>query len=662
MNEGHSMAKIFHTLVSVEEASKIIESNVQIIPIGEEYVNLFDAWGRILAEDMFSEIDSPPFDRSEVDGYAVLSADTFGAEEDKPRILNLVGSSEVGRLPEKEVNVGECMRIATGAPIPKGADAVVMVEYTKEVEGKVHIYRPVVPGENVSQAGSDYVIGDIFLKKGTLLTGREIASLAALGYYRVPVYKKPMVALFSSGNELILPGNPLEPGKIYDANGPAIFSMIKECGCEPKFMGILPDTFEKMYYALKGALENFDVIITSGSTSAGLGDLMYKVFDSLGSPGVIVHGLKIKPGKPTIIAVIDGKLVIGLPGFPVSASMIFTILVKPILMKIAGFDRIEFRKVDAIVPFKIATGRGRRTLIPVSLVESGDRLVAYPTPGSSGTVSVLNYSEGFIDVPENVEFIEENEKVEVKLFSEKISIPDLVFIGSHCPAIDLILSLFKRKCMAKIINLGSMGGLNAIKRREADICGTHLLDEEKMEYNLPFLERFSLKGKAILVKGYKRRQGIITLKGNPKNIYSIEDILRNDIQIVNRNKGSGTRTYFDHLLKQVAEKNNENFQALVKRIRGYTYEAKTHSAVALAILQGRADVGIGIEYYARKYGLNFIPLVDEEYDFIILKDRLEKLYVKEFVQVLNSDKFMTKLSETFQGYYTDSSTGKIIEP
>ncbi|MEM2660613.1 MAG: molybdopterin biosynthesis protein [Nitrososphaeria archaeon] len=655
------MAKIFHTLVSVEEAAKIVESKLQISPVGEEYVSLFDAWGRILSQDMLSEIDSPPFDRSEVDGYAVLSVDTFGADEDKPKILNLIGSSEVGALPRKDVKVGECMRIATGAPIPKGADAVVMVEYTKEVGGKVYVYRPVVPGENISQAGSDYVIGDIFLKKGTLLTGREIASLAALGYNKVPVYKKPRVALFSSGNELILPGNPLEPGKIYDANGPAIFSMVKECGGEPKFMGILPDTFEKMYCALKDALENFDVIITSGSTSAGLGDLMYKVFDSLGSPGVIVHGLKLKPGKPTIIAVTGGKLVIGLPGFPVSASMVFTILVKPILMKMAGFDKIEFRKVDAIVPFKITTGRGRRTLIPVSLIESGYGLVAYPTPGSSGTVSTLNYSEGFIDVPENVEFIEENEKVEVKLFSEKISVPDLVFIGSHCPAIDLILSLFKRKCVAKIINLGSMGGLNAIKRREADICGTHLLDEEKMQYNLPFLERFSLKDKAVLVKGYKRRQGIITLKGNPKNIYSIEDILRDDVHIVNRNKGSGTRTYFDYLLKKVSEKNSEDFQTLVKRIKGYSYEARTHSAVALAVLQGRADAGIGIEYYARKYDLNFIPLVDEEYDFILLKDRLEKLYIKEFLQVLNSDEFKKKLSETFQGYHTDSCTGKILE-
>ncbi|MEM0053875.1 MAG: molybdopterin biosynthesis protein [Nitrososphaeria archaeon] len=655
------MAKIFHTLVSVEEAAKIVESKLQISPVGEECVSLFDAWGRILSQDMLSEIDSPPFDRSEVDGYAVLSVDTFGADEDKPKILNLIGSSEVGALPRKDVKAGECMRIATGAPIPKGADAVVMVEYTKEVGGKVYVYHSVVPGENISQAGSDYVIGDIFLKRGTLLTGREIASLAALGYDRVPVYKKPRVALFSSGNELTLPGNPLEPGKIYDANGPAIFSMIKECGCEPKFMGILPDTLDKMYCALKDALENFDVIITSGSTSAGLGDLMYKVFDSLGSPGVIVHGLKLKPGKPTIIAVTGGKLVIGLPGFPVSASMVFTILVKPILMKMAGFDKIEFRKVDAIVPFKITTGRGRRTLIPVSLIGSGHGLVAYPTPGSSGTVSTLNYSEGFIDVPENVEFIEENEKVEVKLFSEKISVPDLVFIGSHCPAIDLILSLFKRKCVAKIINLGSMGGLNAIKRREADICGTHLLDEEKMQYNLPFLERFSLKDKAVLVKGYKRKQGIITLKGNPKNIYSIEDILRDDVQIVNRNKGSGTRTYFDYLLKKIAEKNNKDFQTLVKRIKGYSYEARTHSAVALAVLQGRADAGIGIEYYARKYDLNFIPLVDEEYDFIVLKDCLEKLYIKEFLQVLNSDEFKKKLSETFQGYYTDSCTGKILE-
>ena len=654
------MAKIFHTLVSVEDALKIVEGKVPLKPLGEEYVDIFEAWGRILSRDMLSGIDSPPFDRSEVDGYAVLAADTFGAEEDKPVTLTLIGSSEVGTLPDKGIVSGECMRIATGAPIPKGADSVVMIEYTKEVDKKVYVYRPAVPGENVSQAGSDYVIGDIFLRQGTLLTGREVASLAALGYSKVPVFKKPKVALFSSGNELVAPGKPLDPGKIYDANGPAIYSMIKECGCEPHFMGILPDTFEKIYHSLETALNSHDVIITSGSTSAGLGDLMYKVLDSLGSPGVVVHGLKVKPGKPTIIAVVNGKLVFGLPGFPVSASMIFTILVKPILMKMAGFGRVEFRKVNAIVPYKLSTGRGRRTLIPVSLIESGGKYIAYPTPGSSGTVSTLNYSEGFIDVPENVEFVEENEAVEVKLFSEKISVPDLTFIGSHCPAIDLVLSLFKDRCTAKIINIGSIGGLYAIKRKEADICGTHLLDENRMEYNLPFMERLSLKDMAVLVKGYKRRQGIITLKDNPKKIFSVEDILKEGVQIVNRNKGSGTRTYFDYILKQIAEKRSEDFSSLVKRIRGYTYEAKTHSAVALAVLQGRADVGIGLEYYARKYDLNFIPLVDEEYDFVILKDRLEKSQVKEFIKVLSSEEFKKKLSESFQGYHADSNTGKIV--
>jgi len=656
------VAKIFHTLVSVEEALKIVENRFQIKPLGEEYVSLLEAWGRVLSQDMLSKIDSPPFDRSEVDGYAVLSADTFGAEEDKPVELRLVGSSEVGAMPEKEIKLGECMRIATGAPMPKGADAVVMVEYTREAEGRVYIYRPVVPGENVSQAGSDYVIGDIFLRRGTLLTGREIASLAALGYDRVPVFKKPKVALFSSGNELVPPGMPLEPGKIYDANGPAVFSMLKECGCEPHFMGILPDTYEKIYSSIEKALASSDVVITSGSTSAGLGDLMYRVFDSLGSPGVIVHGLKVKPGKPTIIAVVDGKLVIGLPGFPVSASMIFTVLVKPILMKMAGFERIEFKKVEAIAPFKLSTGKGRRNLIPVSIVESGGRYVAYPTPGSSGTVSTLNYSEGFIDVPEDVEFVEENERVEVKLFSEKIPVPDLTFIGSHCPAIDLILSLFKEKCSAKVINIGSMGGLHAIKRREADICGAHLLDEKSMKYNLPFIEKFSLKGAAVLVKGYRRRQGIVTLKDNPKNISSVEDILKHDVRIVNRNKGSGTRTYFDHLLKQAAEKLGEEFSSLVKRIRGYTYEAKTHSAVALAVLHGRADAGICLEYYARRYGLNFIPLVDEEYDFIILKERLEKPQVRELIQVLRSDEFKVRLSKEFQGYNAGSNAGEVLEP
>jgi putative molybdopterin biosynthesis protein len=654
------LAKIFHNLLSIEEAQKIIGQAVDLKPKGKEKVDLINSLGRVLAEDVFAPIDSPPFDRSEVDGFAVSADDVSDAEEGSPAELKIIGFSEVGKMPTKEIHNNECMSISTGAPLPKGADSVVMVEYTKEVGSNVYIYRSIVHGENIAQAGSDYVLGDLFLRKGVTLTSREIASLSALGFEKVIVYRRPKIGLFSSGNEVMKQGKSLIPGKIYDANGPAICSMISECGGEPYFLGILPDTYDTMLKAVSDALNKNDMVLTSGSTSAGLGDIMYRVFDSIGRPGVVVHGLKIKPGKPTIVAVAGGKLLFGLPGFPVSAMMVFTALVVPVLKKIGGYEGVSGRTLTAKVPFRIFNAKGKRSLIPVSVIDNGGENIAYPTPGSSGSVSTLNYSDGFIDIPENIEFIEENEDVCVSLFSDQLRIPDLNIIGSHCPAVELILSLFPIKRTAKIINLGSLSGWNAIKKKEADIAGTHLLDEDSLQYNIPFLNKFNLKDIAVLVKGYKREQGIITLKENQKRISSIEDMLKPKVTIINRNKGSGTRTFFDYALKKIASKSGEDFNRMVKKINGYNYEAKTHSAVALAVVQGRADAGVGLRFYAEKYGLGFTFLTEEEYDFVVLRERLKKPGIEDFIKCLRSKEFQTLLPRMFKGYSATEDTGKIM--
>ncbi|MGQ9780642.1 MAG: molybdopterin biosynthesis protein [Nitrososphaeria archaeon] len=654
------MSKIFHNLVSVEEALKLIESSVSLQPVGVEDVDLTQCLGRVLSEDVFSPIDSPPFDRSEVDGYAVSAEDVAEAEDDRPAALKIVGFSEVGRKPEQEIGRKECMRIATGAPLPRGADSVVMIEYTKEADGFVNVYKPVVQGENIAQAGSDYVLGDLFLRKGSKISSREVASLSALGLSKVRVYVRPTVGLFSSGNEIVPPGERLTPGKVYDANGPALYSMVVECGGKPSYLGILPDEYEKMYRAVASALEKYDMVITSGSTSAGIGDMMYRVFDSVGRPGIVVHGLKIKPGKPTIAAAAENKLLFGLPGFPVSAMMVFSILVKPILNKMAGSGKVTEKSVSARTPFKVTVGKGRRTLLPVSVINNGTENIAYPTPGGSGSVSLLNYSDGFIDVPEYIEFLDEDEKVEVKLFSERLNISDLNIIGSHCPAVELILSDLETRYLSKVVNVGSLAGWRAIARKEADIAGTHLLDEETLQYNVPFLQKHNLKAIAVVVKGYRRQQGIITLKNNPKNIRGIESLLEGEVRFINRNRGSGTRTFLDHNLRRIAKERGEDFVKVTEKIQGYTYEAKTHSAVALSVAQGRADAGIGLEFYSEKYGLGFIPLTEEEYDFVVLNERLNKPAVRDFIDVLKSKEFRSLLESKFKGYTTTSDIGRIV--
>lgn len=381
------MAVVFHRLLSIDEALvKADKALGGIKPLGAERATLDEALGRILAKSIEAKVDSPPFDRSEVDGYAVEASSVYGAEEDRPIRLKVIGESTVGALPKVAVSSGEAVEIATGAPLPRGANAVVMVEYSKEEgDGFVLVFRSLVPGENVAQAGSDVMVGDMALRQGIQLTHREIAVLAALGHGDVAVYKRPRVAILSTGDELASPGDVLAPGTIYDVNGVAISQMIKELGASPQYFGIVPDNYGDLKKAIEEALASHDLVLTSGSTSAGLGDMIYRIYDELGEPGVVVHGLKIRPGKPTIAAVIDGKLAIGLPGFPVSAMIAFSVFVQPMLLKMMGL-RASLRSWSerARLAHAVQAGRGRREYIPVNLISSPEGLVAYPLLKGSG--------------------------------------------------------------------------------------------------------------------------------------------------------------------------------------------------------------------------------------------------------------------------------------
>ena len=659
------MRKIFKTLVTLEEAVKKLYENFEPKPLGFEEIPLFDAFGRVLAEDVYSEVDVPPFDRAAMDGYAVKAADTFGAREDKPVKLKIIGKVKVGFKPEVHVNRGEAAEIGTGAPMPSGANAVVMVEYTEEDDGYVKIFKPVVPGENVQPAGSDIMVGELVLREGQLLTSREIGVLAAIGKVSVKVYRKPKVAVISTGDEIVKAGEKLPYGKIYDINGPSIFSAVKECGGEPIFIGIAKDNVREIIDMIREGFEKADIVITSGSTSAGVKDVLYQIVDQLGEPGVIVHGIKIKPGKPTVIAVVDNKPLFGLPGYPTSALTIFRLIVAPVIRKMAGLPPVvQEDTVSTVLKTRIYAPPGRKYLVSVSLARDKDgNLVAVPTPGGSGTITNLANADGYFEIPEDVEFVDEGERVQVKLFSKDIKLPDLVFIGSHCLGVDLIYKLMRKhwpNINMRILNVGSTGGFMAIKRGEADIAGVHLLDEKTGTYNVPFIEKFGLKNKAVLVRGYIREQGFIVAKGNPKDFQGFPDLLREDIRFINRNKGSGTRTLIDIELKKLARKLNLPFEELISKIKGYDVEAKTHSAVASAVLHGKADVGLGIRTVAEMFNLEFIPVAEENYDFLISIDSVNKQSTKLFLEILKSEEFKMKLKEEFKGIETRDDAGKII--
>lgn len=659
--------KVFRELESVENAKELLSRHFKPQPTKVEVVSINECVNRVLAVDVEASIDVPPFDRASMDGFALHAEDTFGAEEDKPIFLKVVGKVGAGERPEVSVGSREAVEISTGAPMPKGANAVVMVEYTSQSgASSVNVYSSVVPGDNIMAAGADIMVGELILRKGDFLTPRETGVLAALGLTKVSVFRKPVVAVISTGNEIVSGGSSLSYGKIYDINARTIADSVAENGGVVNFLGIVGDDAEAIASKIREGLGVADLVLTSGGTSAGVGDLLYRIIDGLGKPGILVHGVSARPGKPLIIAVVNGKPVFGLPGYPTSALMMFQIFVRPVLRDMAGLGDVEQRVVEASVTERIFSSGGRREFLPVNLIRDDlGGFTVYPVPGGSGSITTLSEADGFMEIPDNKAFFEAGEKVNVELFSLRLKPADLMIIGSHCIGVDVLLDVMRRKGLSyrcKVVNTGSSGGLDAIRRGEADVAGTHLLDEKTNVYNVPFLERFDIADKVVLVRGYKREQGLVVAKGNPKKIAGVKDIIQEGVSIINRNPGSGTRILLDMLLRHVAGDKEVSFESLTSNIEGYRVEAKSHSAVAVAVLHGKADVGLAIRTVADMYGLDFVPVAQESYDFLVRKERVGKEAVKAFLSVLGSDEFREALRTRTVGLSPSKDTGKVIYP
>jgi len=627
--------KEFRELVSVEKAHSIISKltikrEIERIPIEA-------ASGRVLALDVISSVDVPPFDRAAMDGFAVISSDTYAANEAHPVTLKNVGSLAAGAFSVQEVKPREAMEIATGAMMPRGADAEIIIENVDIRGDDVVVRRAVTTNENVISAGSDVMAGELVLRENTILTEREIGVLATIGLRNVAVYKKPKVGILSTGDEIITPGEQVAPGKIYDVNTYSLGAAVQSSGGEPIYYGIVRDDLTKIENAIENAIASCDIVISSGSTSAGRGDVVYRIAER----GVLLaHGVSIKPGKPLIIAEIDGKPFFGLPGYPVSALMVYYVFIDPFIRGRAK----SVRKVKSKLAIEIRS-EPRYHLIPVNLV----RNKAYPVEKSSDAITTL-LSDGFIEVPEHVEIVKEAEEVDVSLFGE-LETTDLMFIGSHDIGLDILFGMISDVAPhIKVVNVGSQGGLVAIRKGIADVAGIHLLSESG-EYNLPFLIQYGLHNVA-LVKGYLREQGIITKRDA---MISLDDLPEK--HLINRNKGSGTRVLTDIELKLIAEKRGISFSALISSIKGYTYEARTHSAVASAVKFGKADVGIGIRPVAELNGLEFYPIAEEQYDFVIPQDRLNENAIKRFLTVLRSNEFAQLLPAGMRAY---ERTGELI--
>jgi putative molybdopterin biosynthesis protein len=596
----------FLDVLDRDEAERRWRAAIDADPLPPEDVPLELALGRALGEDVVAAVDVPGFDRSNMDGFAVRAQDTFGASEEAPvRLRANAESIPTGVVPRLEVLPGTASPIATGGMLPRGADAVVPVEHTDLDGAEVVVRRAQVPGGAVSFAGTDIGCGETVLFRGTLLGSRETGVLAAIGLGRVRVVRRPRVAILSTGDEIVAPGGPMRPGLVYDSNGRILADAVAELGGEPRFQGVFRDDEAALRRALAAAVAEADLVLLSGGTSKGEGDLCARVVAEL-DPGIVVHGVALKPGKPICLAASGRRPVVILPGFPTSAVFTFHEFVAPVLRALAGLPPRRRSALRARLAQKTVSERGRLEYLLVGLARRSDgALAAWPMGKGSGSVTAWSRADGFVRIPRNVEIVDEDAEVEVTLVGRELEAADLVVIGSHCAGLDRIAGALGREGFTvKLLAVGSLGGLAAARRGECDVAPIHLLDPETGRYNAPFL------GAGLrLVPGYTRLQGVVT---RPEETRDTPELVADPrLRMVNRNRGSGTRILIDRLLGD-------------RRPPGHAYEPRSHYAVAAAVAQGRADWGVAIESVARQAGLRFRPLQPECYDFAVPVDRWER--------------------------------------
>jgi putative molybdopterin biosynthesis protein len=642
----------FLDVIDRDEAARRFQAAVRLAPVGVEEVALGEALGRVLATDLLSPIDVPSFDRSNVDGFALLAADTLGATEETPRQLRLLAEVvSTGYVPTGEIRPGEAMSLATGGMLPRGADAVVMVEHTDQGNetnsSQLLIRRALASGANITFAATDITRGETVLHAGKLLTSRETGVLAAIGCDRVAVFSKPRVAILSTGDELISPGQPMQPGLVYDSNARILADSVRELGGEPVMLGIAPDIADQLQQRLDEAIATCDMVLLSGGTSKGAGDISYRIVSRLSDPGIVAHGVALKPGKPICLAATQGKAVVILPGFPTSAIFTFHEFVAPVLRRLAGRTDQQRTIVEARMGAKVNSEIGRTEYLLVSLVRSDQTdsspLTAYPLGKGSGSVTTFSHADGFITIGRHEEIVPANATVNVQLLGRDLQLADLVAIGSHCIGLDYLLGQLEREGIrTKSLSIGSLAGLEAAKRGECDLAGIHLLEPASGEYNRPWLTP-TLR----LVAGYDRMQGIVLRSDDrrlsQKSLTDLSAAIREDksFRMVNRNAGSGTRVLIDRLLGDV-------------RPLGYAVQPRSHHAVAAAVAQGRADWGVCIETVARNAGLDFLPLQVERYDFVIPVTRWDRPAVQAFIRLLDDPRVRARLNEL--GYRAHESS------
>lgn len=596
-----------------------------------ETVPVQESLGRITSEAVYSRICSPHYNACAMDGIAVTASSTFGAADTSPVLLS----------------ASEYIRVDTGDPLPEGADAVVMIEDCVPEGNSYRLYSPVAPWQNVRQIGEDIAAGDMILPSYSEITPACIGALLAGGVLSVSVLKKPVVAIIPTGDEIVLPSDHPAPGDVMEFNSSIFSGMLAQWGAQPVVCPIVPDDPEQLRTALTGALEQADAVLMCAGTSAGRDDYTASVIASLGT--VFCHGIAIRPGKPALLGAVGSKPVIGLPGYPVSGIVVMEELVRPVIDQMLMRPRHMAEHVCVKMGKKLSSSLKYREFVRATLGLGEDgMLTAVPLNRGAGVVTSFIRADAMLDIPQACEGYEAGERASARLLRPIEQIERTVrIVGSHDPLIDEASDLLRRQNPGRCISsthVGSMGGILAVSGGEAQMGGVHLLDAKTGIYNLSYIEKYIPDGGVALVECVQRIQGLMVRKGNPKGIRSLQDLVRRDISYVNRQRGSGTRVLLDYLLSR------ESIPA--SSIRGYLREEMTHTGVAAQIAGDTADCGLGILSAANLYGLDFIPLWEEQYDLLVSLPALQNPAVKDFLSVLSSESFAARLAK-MGGYRLD---------
>lgn len=625
--------------VELEEALSFYTETIKNMgtALQAEEVPVMDCLGRITSEAVFANISAPHYNACAMDGIALLARATFGATETTPVILKADSDFE---------------RVDTGDPLPDRFDAVVMIEDVIELEdGNVKLLSAATPWQNVRQIGEDICASEMIIASNTSIEPAAIGAILAGGVLKVKVWKTPVVGLIPTGDEIVSPTENPGRGEIIEFNSSIFSAMLKKWGAEPRVYDIVPDRFELIKNAIERAARECDLVIINAGSSAGREDYSSRAIAEAGR--VITHGIAIRPGKPTILGVVYKKPVVGVPGYPVSGIIVMEKLFRKVLESVMKVDGSTSVKVNAVLSRKLVSSLKYQEFVRMKVGNVDGKLVATPLNRGAGVVTSFVKADALLEIPINTEGYEAGQSVGIELLKSQDEIRNtLAVVGSHDPLIDVITDLTRKKHIDKFISsahVGSMGGIMAIKRGEAHLAGIHLLDEATGEYNEGYVRKYLENESISIISCVKRIQGLMVAPGNPKAVKDITDIATEGIGYVNRQKGSGTRILLDYILKKEEIKPD--------KIYGYEREEFTHMTVAALIASGSADVGMGIYSAARAYKLDFIPVCEEQYDFIVPQRFLKLQTVIDFIEILKSQEFKEQLS--LMGGYKIENPGEI---